>query len=507
MILNSPTISGSLTVTGNIIASGSITLSGSVASASYAATASFVALAQSASNAVSAATASSADNFLVRNTLTAQTLVVQTITSSVDFVTGSTRFGSLAANTHTFTGSMSVSGSGTFVSALSGTSATFSSAMRSNGVEITNSANADILDIFQSPSALNSFIDYPSGRSLILRNKGSLGGLTLASTGAATFSTNSNSTITNVFQNTNTTDTNSRNYFNVVAGNVTTSIQSIHNDHSYINVTNNLYFQSGGSVKMTMLSGGNVGIGTSSPSALLHLAVANASVDGTKGVKITNPAGTTVMLECGVSSDSFVGTTSASDFSIRTANTERMRITAGGLTTLSGPTLSSNTQGTYALQIGEPGYNNLTLGYKQATAGYIQTWASTALYLNQQGNAAYAGAVRLDTLSDERIKDNIQPITGCLDKVLQLNGKKFHLKDEPEDKVRYGFIAQELEGILDEFVIQTDMTFTKDDLVVENVKSIENWASSWAALLVEAIKELKTQNDSLQQQINELKAQ
>ena len=39
MILNSPTISGSLTVTGNIIASGSITLSGSVASASYAANA------------------------------------------------------------------------------------------------------------------------------------------------------------------------------------------------------------------------------------------------------------------------------------------------------------------------------------------------------------------------------------------------------------------------------------------------------------------------------------
>ena len=99
MILNSPTISGSLTVTGNIIASGSITLSGSVASASYA---------LSASN---AATASSADNFLTRGTLTAQTLVVQTITSSVDFVTGSTRFGSISANTHNFTGSVLLSGS------------------------------------------------------------------------------------------------------------------------------------------------------------------------------------------------------------------------------------------------------------------------------------------------------------------------------------------------------------------------------------------------------------
>jgi hypothetical protein len=41
-------------------------------------------------------------------TITAQTLVVQTITSSTDFVTGSTRFGSLATNTHQFTGSMYV---------------------------------------------------------------------------------------------------------------------------------------------------------------------------------------------------------------------------------------------------------------------------------------------------------------------------------------------------------------------------------------------------------------
>jgi hypothetical protein len=44
-------------------------------------------------------------------TITAQTLVVQTITSSIDYVTGSTRFGSNISDTHVFTGSISVSGS------------------------------------------------------------------------------------------------------------------------------------------------------------------------------------------------------------------------------------------------------------------------------------------------------------------------------------------------------------------------------------------------------------
>jgi hypothetical protein len=58
-------------------------------------------------------------NLVVTGSITAQTLVVQTITSSVDFVTGSTRFGSLSSNTHVFTGSMSVSGSGNFSSSVS----------------------------------------------------------------------------------------------------------------------------------------------------------------------------------------------------------------------------------------------------------------------------------------------------------------------------------------------------------------------------------------------------
>jgi len=48
---------------------------------------------------------------VVQGTLTAQTLVVQTITSSIDFVTGSTRFGSLLTDTHLFTGSVAITGS------------------------------------------------------------------------------------------------------------------------------------------------------------------------------------------------------------------------------------------------------------------------------------------------------------------------------------------------------------------------------------------------------------
>ena len=194
---------------------------------------------------------------------------------------------------------------------------------------------------------------------------------------------------------------------------------------------------------------------------------------------------------------------------------ERMRISGVGSVLLGAPTSVNDVRlqvaasggaapswisGTFA---GNGGTEKVVLGnlggYTGASIGGHSTALNgwTQLNINPGGGAVYAGSVRLDTLSDQRVKDNIQPISGSLNKILQLNGKKFHLKDEPEDKVRYGFIAQDLEGILDEFVINSNRTFTKDDLVVENVKSIESWASSWAALLVEGIKELKLENDSL----------
>jgi hypothetical protein len=90
-------------------------------SSSYAATSSFVQIAQTASywsgsidNVLSAsysATASHADNFTVAGTLTAQTLVIQTITSSVIYSSGSNVFGNDLSNTQQLTGSVSITGS------------------------------------------------------------------------------------------------------------------------------------------------------------------------------------------------------------------------------------------------------------------------------------------------------------------------------------------------------------------------------------------------------------
>ena len=99
-------------------ASYSFTASSAI-SASLAQTASYVVNAISASQ---SATASSANTFVVRNditasnalitgTITAQTLVVQTVTSSIVYSSGSNIFGSQLTDTQTFTGSLNITGS------------------------------------------------------------------------------------------------------------------------------------------------------------------------------------------------------------------------------------------------------------------------------------------------------------------------------------------------------------------------------------------------------------
>jgi hypothetical protein len=142
----------------------------------------------------------------------------------------------------------------------------FVGSVTSKDVYITNSANADVLEIFQSPSVLNSFIDYPSGRSLILRNKGTAGGLTLANTGAATFSSSvtaggkiftSTSVADNIIEVINSDTTNGYGLY-VRAGGTASG--------RYV-----ARFKNGADSDVMWVGPSNVGIGTNNPVRTLHL--------------------------------------------------------------------------------------------------------------------------------------------------------------------------------------------------------------------------------------------
>jgi hypothetical protein len=118
MILYNPTVSGSLLVTGSLTTTG---------------------------------------------TITSQTLVVQTITSSIEFVTGSTRNGTLSTNTHEFTGSVLMSGSLVIGATSSDTSYNAGSWFNNSGLAVGNITSTSGIQINSSPTSTLSSIRFGDG--------------------------------------------------------------------------------------------------------------------------------------------------------------------------------------------------------------------------------------------------------------------------------------------------------------------------------------------------------
>jgi hypothetical protein len=126
----------------------------------------------------------------VGGTITAQTLIVQTITSSVDFVTGSTRFGSQLSNTHQFTGSVSITGSlnaSIITGSLFGTASWAQNAITASYVAAANVAGLSLFQITTGSITASVGI---GANDLFLIKSGSTTYFNISSSGDTTINTN-----------------------------------------------------------------------------------------------------------------------------------------------------------------------------------------------------------------------------------------------------------------------------------------------------------------------------
>ena len=93
--------------------------------------------------------------------------------------------------------------------------------------------------------------------------------------------------------------------------------------------------------------------------------------------------------------------------------------------------------------------------------------------------------------SDKRLKKDITQLDNALDKIIQIDGVNFKWKDkEKGTNLKMGLIAQNVEAVYPELV-NTDP---------EGVKSVEY--ANLVAALIEAIKELKNENDALKSKLD-----
>ena len=113
---------------------------------------------------------------------------------------------------------------------------------------------------------------------------------------------------------------------------------------------------------------------------------------------------------------------------------------------------------------------------------------SVTLNLDSTITVTTVNAGTVNTTSDERAKKDITPITGALNKVQQLGGYSFTLKET--DERSSGVIAQEVQKVMPELVQEG----------AEGLLAVQY--GNMVGLLIEAIKEQQAQIDALTAKLN-----
>ncbi|PCJ98195.1 MAG: hypothetical protein COA45_08585 [Zetaproteobacteria bacterium] len=113
--------------------------------------------------------------------------------------------------------------------------------------------------------------------------------------------------------------------------------------------------------------------------------------------------------------------------------------------------------------------------------------------LHVVGDIRFTGV--LIDISDKRLKTDIKPLsdTGTLlDKLDQITGYSFRMKNDTKGQIEYGVMAQEIERVFPELVQTAD-----DEMGTKSVSYL-----GLIAPMIEATKELKAENDALKAKID-----
>ena len=279
-------------------------------------------------------------------------------------------------------------------------------------------------------------------------------------------------------------------------------------------------FAEGGTEAMRLDSSGNVGIGTSSPGAKLGLDV-SVGTGGLDGYKLYSSAtargalfvagsaynysgvGANNLWLYNPASDLVIGSDGAYVTKFVTNSSERMRIDSSGNLLIGrtsagseGAKLSIYGNGTYTI-FSERETTASTSHFRfvnpNGVVGRIDTSGTSTSYV---------------TSSDYRLKENISPMTGALDKIAQLKPVTYKWKIDGSDG--QGFIAHELQAIVPDAVVgEKDAveTYTGEDGIEQTRPAYQGIDTSFlVATLTAAIQEMKAIIDAQSVTINDLKA-
>ena len=246
----------------------------------------------------------------------------------------------------------------------------------------------------------------------------------------------------------------------------------------YVHSSNAMQFYTANSLAATIDSSGNVGIGTTSPTARLTIDNSIATTYSTTGyaatpsnsmlyLNNTNGGSNTASLinfRAG-SGDGVIGFvegggTNDADFVIQTDGNlngvERFRITNSGDVVISDS--GRFTQGSNLGTSGGTGGFELNIDSNSPRMNWYNDAGATrsVMYFYYEGAErgsiqVLAGSTSYLTSSDYRLKENVIEMTGALDRVKQLQPKKFNFTNDTNNTVD-GFLAHEVQDRVPEAI-------------------------------------------------------
>ena len=265
-----------------------------------------------------------------------------------------------------------------------------------------------------------------------------------------------------------------------------------------------------GSDVFVVKADGKVGIGTTSPSSLLHL---DGTTSNTYLTVEANSGASNAIKFVGANTWTLGNDTAAgvgdNNFALLDGSDVRITVDASGNVGIG--TTSFISDAVLTVDGGDmmvhgannsAGISDLLSGYTRGDYGVFYSSANTIYFRIASSYVSYIASNGTYNVSDERLKENVATLTGTLDKVKQLRGVSHTWKDTEEkgtDTV-IGMIAQEVETVYPELV--GDGGLPNDNAGNAPYKSI-NYAHL-TSVLVEAVKELSTKLEAAEARIKTL---